>query len=924
MVQTRFSPTEVINKPKQLTKDQSEAVLSKDRYIKVIAGAGTGKTETLTRRIAYLLLVENVPPASIVAFTFTERAAQSMKERIYETIEKFRGKEGLVRLGEMYIGTIHAYAKKLLEDEYKFGIHMLLDDNQEMAFLLREGWGLGLGNGYGNYSSACQTFLRAFNMSLDEQLNEDTLKKEAEDFHHKQEKYFKLLNDNKLLTFGTVIHYALLNLKKQPEPAKKIKYLVVDEYQDINYAQFSLIKILGKSASVFVVGDPRQSIYQWRGSNERFFNDFDKYFPNPKIVNIKANRRSGIDIVKNANKFANHFEDIKFKPMEAFNTAKGLVAIKTLANAEEEAKWIADQIEILVGDEKKLRYRDVGILTRSVKGHANELIAEFKRRGIRYIVGGKIGLFKRDDALALGQIFTWLYGDGSWGEDGERLSGDDLLKNALNHWRSAQRYGIPKDAERNLRELKVRLNANDKKGFPYFVEVFQRILVALGFLNLNDKDPNDAVVIANVGRFNNILSDYEASNMLGGSDQPWPKKLKGLFWFIKNHASSAYEEHTLFEIGDIDAVQIMTVHQAKGLEWPVVFLFSLIDSRFPNRMIGRSQEWFGIPENIFDIQRYEGTQEDEKRLFYVAITRPKDALVLSYFKNLPKISAKKSRFLDKLDLTALVELKDKERLPKIDTKQQEEKEEMQTFSASDIILYSRCPYQFLLRDVWGYQPKINEFIGYGKALHFCLSESKELIVNGIIPKEAVAKSTESNFFLPYIDSAKKEQVKNGAKAKLVTFATKFADDLKKVKEVEYRIEFPVSKSTITGKVDVILKTKDNEEVRDYKTSDQITTPQEFALQIQLYAIGLKNLERNIKGGSLAYIEECKLSAVDITQPALDNALKYATDMVDGINNNNFDAKVGQQCKTCDMLALCKYAQSYKIKKEVSWTKKKKQ
>ena len=175
MVQIGFSPSDIINKPKQLTKEQSEAVLSKDRYIKVIAGAGTGKTETLTRRIAYLLLVENVPPASIVAFTFTERAAQSMKERIYETIEKFKGKEGLVRLGEMHVGTIHAYAKKLLEDEYKFGIHTLLDDNQEMAFLLREGWGLGLGNGYGNYSSACQAFLRTFNMSLDEQLYEGAL-----------------------------------------------------------------------------------------------------------------------------------------------------------------------------------------------------------------------------------------------------------------------------------------------------------------------------------------------------------------------------------------------------------------------------------------------------------------------------------------------------------------------------------------------------------------------------------------------------------------------------------------------------------------------------------------------------------------------------------------------------------------------------
>lgn len=916
MVKTKISISDLLNNPKKLSKDQSDAVTCKSRYIKVIAGAGTGKTETLTRKIAYLILIENVPPSSIVAFTFTEKAAQSMKERIYETIEYFLGKEGLNRLGEMYVGTIHAYAKKLLEDEYKFGIHTLLDDNQETAFLLREGWTLGLGSRGGNYSDSCKTFLKAFNMSLDEQLEEKDLKDRAQDFHHKREKYLNMLNEHKLLTFGTVIHYALSNLIKKSDPINKVKYLVVDEYQDINKAQFSLIKLLGKKSSVFVVGDPRQSIYQWRGSDEKYFNEFDKYFAGAKVVDIKSNRRSGIRIVKNANKFANSFENVKFKPMEAVNPESGFIAIKTLDMPQDEANWIADQIEVLVGKEKKLRYRDIGILTRSVNNSGGNLIEEFKRRKIRYIVGGSLGLFKREDSLALGQIFTWFYEDGNWTEDNVKLTKDALLRRSLEHWNSAQSYGIPKDAEKQLRQIKSKLNSNSKE-YPYLTEVFQKILVILGFLKLDDRNSNDAVVIANVGRFNNMLSDYEAANMLGGSSQNWPNKLKGLFWFIKNHASSSYEEQSLFEIGDVDAVQIMTVHQAKGLEWPIVFLFALTDTRFPSLRSRQERpiDWFGIPEDLFDSQRYKGSLEDEKRLFYVAITRPKKTLVMSYFRQLPKSHPKRSRFLNAVDLTVLNELKDHESLPKLDFTKTEEREEMQTFSASDIVLYSRCPYQFLMRNVWGYQPKINQYIGYGKALHFCLAESKELIDNGTAPKVAVAKSVDSSFFLPYIGPALGDRVREGAKKKLVSFATKYENDLRRIKEIEYRIEFPVSKATITGKVDVILKGNGVEEVRDYKTSDQVTSPQEFALQVQLYTIGLRSLERNVTSGSLAYIEDNTVSSVDVSEKALEDTLKYTGDVVAKINNSKFEAKVSDQCKTCDVLKICKYAQSYKGRKE---------
>ena len=149
--------------------------MSESRYNRIIAGAGAGKTETLTRRIVYLLAVKEVPPASIVAFTFTEKAAQSMKSRVYQRVGEICGEKATANLGEMYIGTIHAYAKRVLEDHFRFGNYNVLDDNQEIAFLLRHGWSMGLYIPGSSYSNCCRDFLRTVNMAWDELLDEKEL-----------------------------------------------------------------------------------------------------------------------------------------------------------------------------------------------------------------------------------------------------------------------------------------------------------------------------------------------------------------------------------------------------------------------------------------------------------------------------------------------------------------------------------------------------------------------------------------------------------------------------------------------------------------------------------------------------------------------------------------------------------------------------
>jgi DNA helicase-2/ATP-dependent DNA helicase PcrA len=280
---------DILEKPTPLSEDQRNAVLSTSRYTKIVAGAGAGKTETLTRRIAYLLLIEKASPSSIIAFTFTEKAAQSMKSRIYQRIMEISGSGATNNLGEMYIGTIHAYAKRILEDYFKFGNHGVLDDNQEIAFLMRHGWSLKIQDYGAHYAISCRNFLRTVNMVWGEMLDEKDLEGRALEFHTKLKKYENLLKKHRQLTFGRMIQQAVVNLKSAPDTLRGIRHLVVDEYQDINKAQQDLIELIGKNSSIFVVGDPRQSIYQWRGSDERFFDAFSQKFGGTEITRHRDN-----------------------------------------------------------------------------------------------------------------------------------------------------------------------------------------------------------------------------------------------------------------------------------------------------------------------------------------------------------------------------------------------------------------------------------------------------------------------------------------------------------------------------------------------------------------------------------------------------------------------------------------------------------
>jgi DNA helicase-2/ATP-dependent DNA helicase PcrA len=897
----------ILEKPSKLSDDQAHAVLSKSRYNRIIAGAGAGKTETLTRRIAYLLLVEGVQPSEIVAFTFTEKAAQSMRSRIYGRIEELAGTKGTVRLGEMYIGTIHAYAKRVLEDYFRFGNHQVLDEGKEMAFLMRHGWSLGVQRNGGNYTGNCGSFLRTVNMAWDELLDREKLSKRAPDFSSMLEKYEGLLDEHRQLTFGRMIYLAVMKLREDPGRLRHVKHLIVDEYQDINKAQQEFIELIGRSGSVFVVGDPRQSIYQWRGSDERFFEDFTRRFPNAFTQSIRENRRSGRRIVANANRFQGSFSR-RLDDMVATRPEDGFIGALTADSPKNEAAWIADQVERLVSS-GKVRYSDIGILVRSVGTSAGPLIAEFKERDVPYIVGGKVGLFKRDEAQAMGMIFAWLGVDGFWTPDPwnwqEKIEGDELLTTGFRHWGYADRRGVPRGAKAEIEKIRAKLYSD--KGYHNFSDLYHDVLKALGFHQLDYRDKADAPIMANLGRFNRLLTDYETAYRIGGRTMKWESDLKNLCWFMNSYASTAYEEQPADDVRGVEAVQIMTIHQAKGLEWPVVFIFTLVNSRFPPRMMGREQFWWDVPRDMFEADRYEGSLEDEKRLFYVAITRPRDVLVLSCFSRMAR-SVGKCTFLEDVEPSVITDLSGD--LPDVEVEQGVAPEELQSFSAKELVDFNLCPHRYLLRDLWGYQPGLQPRLGYGNSLHHCLRVAGEFVKDeGYSPVNAVSKAVDDEFHMPFMGGSVLEDFRKTAKRTLVEFSKKYGSELSRIEEVEYRLEYPIMNATVMGKVDVVLREGGALEVWDYKTSEEAERMEETSLQLRLYTLGLRYLEKRVNGGAVAYLEQPDVRRVPMDAALLDEAKTYAESTVARITGKDFVPSPGESCKRCDHGSVCRWKAS---------------
>jgi len=853
----------------------------------------------LTRRIVYLIAAGE-QPRSIIAFTFTERAAQEMKERIYRRVEQILGSDPCRQLGDMFAGTIHSFAVRLLQDHFGYGNYDVLDENQEMAFLLRHGWSLGLRpdaklGKTGSYSGNCSIFLRSVNAVYDELIDQAKLRKKNPDFAGELEKYERILDDNRLITFGRMIKLAVEKLASCEHALEVYRHLIVDEYQDINRAQEKLIQLVARYTTCYVVGDPRQCIYEWRGSDPGCFDRFKGHF-DAETVEIVANRRSQKHIVKAANRVAKEFEELALRtPMTSVHKDDGTVELMVHETDKDEAAWLADQIKTLT-HKGICCYDDVVILLRSVSTSGPTIIDELKKREIPYLVGGRVGLFRRDEVQAVGRIFVWC-GDMWWQEDpfswASRMQGKTLLASVIELWPN----GVSKS---KLHSFKRRILGRE---FDNFTQAYQELLIILGTLQWPLGDPQVDVMMANLGRFNTLLTDFESSLRRQGAKPNWQRDLRNLTWFMNAYASEAYEEQQSEDLRGQPAVKVMTVHQAKGLEWPIVFLPALTARRFPSSKTGQHLHWY-LPESLFDVVRYEGSINSERKLFYVAVTRARDALCLSYFRRKRKTQSP-SLFISSL------KLEEKGAPSRVVVDQieqgQVDEEEIISYSSSEIIEYLRCPHFYRLRNIWGYQPGIAELIGFGKSLHHVLRVLSERAKVGENPLEELDAVLESDFHLPFATKATIKAVRKKAQRLLKKYIEAHMADVQAAEEIEARLEFQLTKiATVTGRVDVIIAQDGGRELRDYKTADDQRSFDETSLQLRLYALGLTEIGQPISKASIGNLAETSVRTVSVSDRELEQARQTATSAIDSLLAQEFEGEPCSSCETCDYERVCHY------------------
>jgi len=905
-----------------LSASQLDVVSHRGSPLQVIACAGSGKTESISRRIA-ALVAEGVEPGAIVAFTFTDRAATELKARIVRRVAEQLGEVARGRLGPMFVGTIHGYCFRLLQDHVpRFGKYDVLDEHRHVGLLSREYRALGLSKLGAKHWEPLHEFLSHVDVITNELIPAERL--DGTPLGECYRAYRAMLDRHSFLTFGLQIALAVEALDDPAIFAKvhgPLRYLLVDEYQDINPAQERLIERLSASpVELCVVGDDDQSIYQWRGADVTNILRFDERHAGTRRVTLATNRRSRAEIVTKANAFAGTIPLRLDKVMEPVRPGGDVEVVPWKAETpEDEAATIAETISRL--RERGFRYRDIGVLFRSVRTSAPPLITALRARDIPFTCGGRTGLFLEPDIALLGETYVWL-SDGDWRDEkyGETRPAD-LDRAVLG---LSQRFGVDAGPLRKyLTDWKSFLLKTNQP-----INLVGDLYRLLGVLKADQVDLTTAANSTRFGglaRFSQTLADFEHVTRRGqvaeqeggrafhpGLDRGKPY-LRALAGYLLHYAKNAYEEFEGEEAVDLDAVDVLTVHQAKGLEWPVVFLPCLVEGRFPSRRAGEGRSWL-IGDDVLPARvktRYEGGDSEERRLFYVAMTRARDTVYLSAFDRKTKKFRPSSYLLE----VAGREIPTRSELPAGDAPTEEAPSEPPPveISFSDLASLDECGHRYRLGTVFGFQQELALELGYGKAIHHVLRHLSERVrETGVIPTgDDLEHILADEFYLPYANVPSFIRMQQAARSLLRLYAERHAAELHRLWATERPFELHLPGAIVTGRADVVLDLEENRPgalaLVDYKSANDPRRAERYELQLRVYAAAGRAEGLTIAAAWLHELREGSRHEVDIGDKPVDGAVCLVADRTAAIRARRFDAKpTPEKCSGCQYVRLCAY------------------
>jgi DNA helicase II / ATP-dependent DNA helicase PcrA len=927
----------------ELTSAQFDAATDDSNEVLTLACAGSGKSRTLAYRIAWLV-ARDEDPKSIVAFTFTEKAAEAIKLRVAQSLLT-TGLSPTI-LGAIYIGTIHSYCQNVLgEMDAMYRQFDVLDENRLKLYLISRFDRLGLQqlrvDRRARYFDTIKRVSDAWKTMNDEMVQTQAVTASNPTLGTILETLNTELRSDQFIDFSLMIRL-VADALRQRDPASQravgaLRHLMVDEYQDVNPSQELLIQELHRlSRTLFAVGDDDQSIYGWRGADVTNILNFEERHPDCSVHTLSTNYRSTQAIVESADGFISAElgpRRIAKNPIAGESPTPRDFRNLWFDTRADEAEWVASRIEALLGSayqEKSGAVRgltpgDFAILMRSTRSsegqdgpprHAAFTDALSNRR-IPYSLEAGGGVFDRPQVSALRDSFELLRNGSPTREDAQRFFGEAVIP----HYPRADFNRFAAALSKWGRLIHAPITGPRRRVYPQ--QLVHDMLCAFGI----ERSGLDASTMQDIGLFSRMIQDVETVYLSIDT----ANRFREILNFLQNVAETGYDTSTDDILRRPDAVTVATVHKMKGLEFPVVFIVDVEANRFPG-VSRRYDGWLprGVIQPALDRGAYRGNPEEEARLFYTAMTRAERYLHITGSRQLPNGVKQWRQSPYSLRLTHPEITSDATGMPaglaacapspRID-------ETVVPTTYSEIRYFLCCPRDYQYRKSFGFSPPIPELFGFGKTVHTSIEKLHEQFPQRAPTQGEVEDVVEGTFHLKHVSPSSEpdnrpgpyERARNSAMEIAKTYATEYADDFTRQRQVEVRFEIPVAQAVITGSIDLMLK-QDEEgnileaSVIDFKSMEGGENPEdseelhwaELSLQVQLYAKAARDvLSENARTGAVHLLKDNQRIEVPVTNEAIANAISNVEWAVDRVIAGDFPMRPGRtKCEKCDFKALC--------------------
>ncbi|MBI2036081.1 ATP-dependent helicase [Candidatus Microgenomates bacterium] len=974
---------------KILNREQLEAVRHGEGPLLVIAGAGTGKTTVITERIKHLILEKNVLPAEVLALTFTDKASREMEERVDVALP--------YGYSQMWITTFHSFCDRILRSE---AIHIglnpgykLMSEAETILFLRKNLFKFKLEyfRPLGNPNKFLGGMLQHFSRLKDEDVSPNEYlawaqsqksKLKSQKYNSKfkideqdLEKYLELANAYKtyeelktregVMDFADLISNTLKLFRTRKniltDYQNKFKYILVDEFQDTNFAQNELAILLsGNKQNITVVGDDDQAIYRWRGAAVSNIIQFKKHFPKTKVIVLTQNYRSTQTILDSAYQLIQNNNPDRLEVKEKID--KKLIGVRKIKGeapqfiytdrVENEADEVVKRISNFKFQISNFKFSDVAILVRA-NNHAEPFIRAFERHKIPYQFLGPGQLFRQEEIKDLIAYLKVLYN----------------FEDSVSLYRvlSMEHFGI------SARDISAMLNFARRQNLSLFEtleriaqvfvqdEVKEKCKQIVGMITRHLKRMRkdsagqilyyfleDTGLLKKIVAYKTKLDERRAQNMAKFFD-----KLKTYEVEHEDASVSAIVDwiDLSMQMGesplaaDLDwtnnnAVNILTIHSSKGLEFPIVFLVNLVAQRFPIR---ERSEQIPIPDSLIKEILPEGDYhlEEERRLFYVGMTRARDQLFLTaanYYgegKRERKLSpfiyetvgekAIEQSTMKQFNNGAINQLTLLEWKP-VESEVRSQKLEVRSkllinyLSYSQIDTFNVCPMHYKAKYILRIPVPQSSAQSFGTSIHASLRDFYQLLLQGNKATEKQLLEILTKNWINEGYSSKNHEAQTFKKGEEIL--KKFLRDAFDPKHLPISLEMPFQFSIgkqdnilrIGGKIDRIDKLSNGKiEILDYKTGTNLPDEKELDKNFQLtvYALAATEVKDPLLGKkpdevvlSLYFLESGRKFTTTRTKEQLEAAKEKLFEIKEAISISDFVCSKSSICRICEFKMLC--------------------